>query len=127
VRRQQDAEALLLRPRDAVQVRRQRVVVSVPAEDETASRPPVRQDEPRKETARLSAGPEMKALPRQSEEVAEAVCSCDCRWAERLEAARKASEAQALTQRISRRWIEESHDRRNRDAIEFRCAEQDAR
>jgi len=35
--------------------------------------------------------------------------------------AEQASEAQALTQRISRRWFEESHYRRDQNAIEIRC------
>lgn len=74
--------------------------------------------------ARWSAGLEMQAHRR--EEVAEAEHSHARQQAAAVWAG-QASAAQALTQRISRRWIEESHDRRNRDAIEFRCAEQDAR
>ncbi len=95
------------------------------AHSQQVEQPAVRQDEPRKEMAQWSAGLEIQAVPPRFE-VAEAVRSRARQQGAAVWAV-QASEAQALTQRISRRWIEKSHDRRHQDAIEFRCAEQDAR
>lgn len=66
------------------------------------------------------------ARPHQPQDAEAAVHSGAQRPGEADEA-EQASEAEALTQRISRRWSVEIHDRRDREAIEFRFAEQDAR
>jgi hypothetical protein len=63
--------------------------------------------------------------PHQQQDAEQAVHS-DAQQGLAVEAGQQASEAQALTQQVSRRWFEESHYRRDQDAIEFRCVEQDA-
>jgi hypothetical protein len=84
-----------------------------------------------KETAAWSEDPDdaaaATAMELQRPDEAEAEHSAAPQEGAVVEAGRQASGAQALTQRISRRWFEESHNRRDPDAIEFRPDGQDAR